>query len=294
MTFLKQNWFKIWAICLLLLVGFYFVETSWATSGACSSHNGVNCSVKDYYGYAVCNDGFVSSVPYYDMVKCACVYPSKYGYSCTTDIDYELLEMGLTDEYEKAEETAYNHIGGVVFKTELDDLAYMKHRHNLLLIQCRGEIWEYQQAVKEYDMCRDTRNSISTLPEPTPTSRSCPANSYDNGDKCTCISGYIANFSRDGCILAPTPIPTPRPTPPSTPIFTPVTTFILTPIPKPFHTYIPTITPTSIKITTPTPIGENKQQNEIVVKTATESYSGTTKKDNVIIKFFKFFFGLFK
>ena len=41
---------------------------------------------------------------------------------------------------------------------------------------------------------------------PTPSS-SCPANSYSNGDKCTCVSGYIANSAKTGCELAPTPTP---------------------------------------------------------------------------------------
>jgi len=41
---------------------------------------------------------------------------------------------------------------------------------------------------------------------PTPSS-ACPANSYSNGDKCTCISGYIANSAKTGCKLAPTPAP---------------------------------------------------------------------------------------
>lgn len=41
---------------------------------------------------------------------------------------------------------------------------------------------------------------------PTPSS-SCPVNSYSNGDKCTCVSGYIANPAKTGCVLAPTPTP---------------------------------------------------------------------------------------
>lgn len=41
---------------------------------------------------------------------------------------------------------------------------------------------------------------------PTP-SASCPANSYSNGDKCTCITGYVANSAKTGCELAPIPTP---------------------------------------------------------------------------------------
>lgn len=46
------------------------------------------------------------------------------------------------------------------------------------------------------------------LPSYSPTpSTSCPANSYSNGDKCTCVSGYTANSAKTGCELAPTPTP---------------------------------------------------------------------------------------
>lgn len=36
---------------------------------------------------------------------------------------------------------------------------------------------------------------------------SCPANSYSNGDKCICVSGYITNSAKTGCVLAPAPTP---------------------------------------------------------------------------------------
>jgi hypothetical protein len=36
---------------------------------------------------------------------------------------------------------------------------------------------------------------------------SCPTNSYSNGDKCTCVSGYVVNSIKTECVLAPTPAP---------------------------------------------------------------------------------------
>lgn len=281
-NFLKQNYFKL-VICLLIYF-FFGINNSQATSGACSYHNGVNCSVRNYDGHAVCNDGFVSSVYYSDMAKCACVYPVKSG--CVTEIDYQLLEMGLTSELEKKENRP--RIGGFITKMEVDEIEQMRRRNTLLLLQCRNEITEYQQAMTEYNSCRDVQNSISTLPQPTPTPRSCPINSYDNGSQCTCALGYIANTTRDGCVLATTLTPIPIPTPTPTPFFTPIPT--TRPTTMPTHVSIPTLTRTA----TPKPTNRNEQKYKTVANTATRSYNEIVKKGNVIVRFVKFFRGLFK
>lgn len=54
---------------ILLFVGVLFALPAFATSGACSGHGGVDCSSQSD-GYAVCEDGFISSVQYSDMVEC--------------------------------------------------------------------------------------------------------------------------------------------------------------------------------------------------------------------------------
>ena len=57
---------------LALIVVFSFSSVTFATSGACSRHSGVNCSAgPDYDGSVICNDGNRnSSVSYSSMVKC--------------------------------------------------------------------------------------------------------------------------------------------------------------------------------------------------------------------------------
>lgn len=56
----------------------------------------------------------------------------------------------------------------------------------------------------------DELSSISNsptypLPSYDPTPPSCPTNSYSNGDKCVCVSGYIADSTKTSCMLAPAP-----------------------------------------------------------------------------------------
>ena len=64
----NTNLIRILLACSFCL---FLPTTTFATSGACSDHGGVNCSVYDSSnGAAVCNDGSDSSVAYSAMVEC--------------------------------------------------------------------------------------------------------------------------------------------------------------------------------------------------------------------------------
>jgi hypothetical protein len=57
---------------LFLIIGLLPFQITYATSGACSWHGGVNCSAgASADGNSMCNDGFESSVSYYSMVECS-------------------------------------------------------------------------------------------------------------------------------------------------------------------------------------------------------------------------------
>lgn len=65
----------------LVAIFVIFPNTTSAISGACSYHSGVNCGIVSYEGYAMCNDGWVSSTRYADTDECRtsprnCQYPS--------------------------------------------------------------------------------------------------------------------------------------------------------------------------------------------------------------------------
>jgi len=64
-----------------------------ATSGACSYHSGVNCSIgADYNGYAICNDGSSSGVLFSDMDEC------KTAPRCVVDqATWDLAKKGVDD-----------------------------------------------------------------------------------------------------------------------------------------------------------------------------------------------------
>ena len=61
---------KKYLYIIAIISFFVFSHNVFATSGACSSHGGVNCSIVGVNGSAICNDGFKSSVSYYTMQEC--------------------------------------------------------------------------------------------------------------------------------------------------------------------------------------------------------------------------------
>lgn len=63
---------KSLGIFLFLVISTFFIPATFATSGACSGHGGVDCSAgQDSDGSVICNDGWQnSSVKYSAMVMC--------------------------------------------------------------------------------------------------------------------------------------------------------------------------------------------------------------------------------
>ncbi|MES2023856.1 MAG: hypothetical protein V4439_04175 [Patescibacteria group bacterium] len=88
-------------IILFVLFSFIIPTISvFATSGACSYHGGVNCSVgATYTGKVQCNDGWVNSSVYFsDTDECRTTsYDScpqiVYGLSCSTESDYARVQQ---------------------------------------------------------------------------------------------------------------------------------------------------------------------------------------------------------
>lgn len=83
---------RICYLAVFIMGMFWFIPTSDATSGCCSSHGGVDCSRIQSDGTVVCNDGWLGSTcSYNSMAKCSSSNPSTIGshvqsttiYGCT-------------------------------------------------------------------------------------------------------------------------------------------------------------------------------------------------------------------
>ena len=133
-------------------------QTSYAVSGACSYHSGVNCSAgPSSNGSVICNDGWIdSSASYYSQTQCIgveaprCIYPISYG--CTSDADYESLKSS---------------IGGINTMTGLP----LNSSQQSQLSTCQNEISSYKKRTEAYDKCMyDYQHQETYIPTPEASS----------------------------------------------------------------------------------------------------------------------------
>lgn len=160
---------KIITFTIFLVFIFLIPNISHATSGACSSHGGVNCSagIGNLGANAVCNDGYESSTSYYDTNECIgnlslCSQPIK-GY-CTTASDIR-AHCGVSSQY-------------------------TYEMYDICATDCQNQINKYQNDLSNYNSCASNQEARTTPTTPV-TIPSCPINStYLNG-QCTCNDGYL-------------------------------------------------------------------------------------------------------
>lgn len=120
-----------------------------AISGACSYHNGVNCSIgANYLGNAVCNDGWVSQTSYYETSECGypkvankCMYPASSG--CMSDSDYEQKQRMIN---------GLNTVSGWLPISESQTAS---------LAECRTQIDSYNKATQDYNQCIVSEHSYN-------------------------------------------------------------------------------------------------------------------------------------
>lgn len=164
------------------LLPFFLLSTpsTIATSGACSSHDGVNCAAgADYDNSVICNDGWRdSSVIYWEHSECD-------EYLCTGQtVLLEALIMvsdwslGVSDLCEEA---------GLTGITTLDTCLDMRTEELE---------WQYQEILEEVNKYRYTCYYDS---EETDTS--CGENQYLSSDGlCYCKSGFIWSSTNYECV----------------------------------------------------------------------------------------------
>ncbi|MEI7810238.1 MAG: hypothetical protein WCI41_01625 [bacterium] len=123
---------KKYLIIFLLLI---FPSLSFATSGSCSSHGGVNCNVISAIdGSAICNDGYVSSTLYVSTDECNkntnqsyCIPPITS--TCSTDSDYSnLVRQGIasgSQEYDPSWSQTLSVCKSAITNYQAQQLTYL-------------------------------------------------------------------------------------------------------------------------------------------------------------------------
>jgi len=198
---------------------FTFSSTSFATSGACSSHDGVNCGAgSDWDGSVICNDGWRdSTVSYSDMESC-----NDYD-----DLEYKLYLWGKitpqdcinwigdnTDIYsvnECTEGFAGMNRSCEEMQQDLSDsgLTEMFRAFSWTLLSVDDQTY-LQKCEPYYILDEDLKLSLKSDFDMTPSeqcqatygehSYSYGAQNFDGTYNCYCLDGYGWNQDKSSCV----------------------------------------------------------------------------------------------
>lgn len=176
------------SIAIMLLVA----TPTYATSGACSFHGGVDCSAgADLDNSVICNDGWRDSgVSFGSMSECnqvkhTCTAPTAIG--CSKELDYLRLSTGIT--------------AGIIPVTAIPAAEQLRN--------CRTQINNFRSIVKIYNVCLEAENQVSHMSPAIPSndpnlmcwqSFGIHSEPSTTTGSCTCDSNYTFNNAIDTCI----------------------------------------------------------------------------------------------
>lgn len=147
-------------IIRLVLISILIPASTYATSGACSYHGGVDCTKKYTQLYAVCNDGWVnSSVKYSDMQECklklnTCIYPTQ------AQCDVRNIEKLRDNELgsNRAIDARSGLLGSPFAGTSEDNI---NKKYSDQISACEAQNSAYQSQLDQYNTCLETNAELS-------------------------------------------------------------------------------------------------------------------------------------
>jgi hypothetical protein len=151
---------SIFIIPIVFLFSLAATPAAFAVSGECAYHNGVDCAAgPNAQGYAVCNDGWVSSVSYSNADECdpapACPQPVVVG--CINQNQLTILQNELSTEQSSCENIESNERASAAAAGELNFTATGEGCDDSDLQQqiasCQTEINDYQTELQNYQQC---------------------------------------------------------------------------------------------------------------------------------------------
>lgn len=168
---------KIFILALLGSLG--FVNTAFATEGACSSHGGVKMILgADYDGSVLCNDGWTeSSVNYSSMKMTPPTPPNCYtNASQATNIQSGLMSQGLsTGSIQYTPDLVYGQIENCKQQQEAYQQDLTRYR-NLVEAQRKAE-----QARQELQRMKQTQTQKNITPQIVTPRQQCAQWQVKNG-----------------------------------------------------------------------------------------------------------------
>lgn len=201
----------------IIVASFFFVENVNAISGACSSHNGVNCSIgRQLNGKVYCNDGWTESIADYDfMVAC-----KNYKDSCNLEewknlsqkYNLENLFSQLQNIIDNSDSNYFFQMQYDAVKNQYDSGLNLAERECEALGADRASQQNYEKMQSDFyntqikteqdkltqleqEKQKLTENYLNALNNLNAPQYTCPANSTLNGTICPCNDGYVSNGS---------------------------------------------------------------------------------------------------
>lgn len=182
-------------IAFLIFVG--LSKIAFATSGACSSHGGVNCSLgASYDGSVSCNDySSDSAVRYWDTVECNGSI-SQILKNCPAIGDLETQILNLVNQFQDLQTKEAQAIANEENRLAPMEIIYariakIQRDYGTQLSSVYRDIQTKCQTASMQQM----ENSITEQQNLMNQQYSCPANAYLVGNSCFCNDGYTADGS---------------------------------------------------------------------------------------------------
>lgn len=213
---------------LLLVVFLLFPFFTYAASGGCSDHSGVNCSAgAGIYGQAICNDGWTgSSVSYYSMSECVatpsvssclppitanlCTGAPNYVASCGYSSQYTSDMYALCRADCQSKESAYQSQAAIynscLAQQQQTQQTNIQNQQRQQAQEKNIQDMEQQltQATQQWQEASDLKlkNSCQKLMGPYSEYDGTQAGYLDTS--CVCQSGYSLDASNSQCELPAT------------------------------------------------------------------------------------------
>lgn len=177
-------------ILILIALTLLTQNISFATSGACSYHSGVNCSAgASYTGKVQCNDGWINSSVYFsDAQECkisSCVYPT-YS-SCDVEYAKQQAQARISSAIVSAARR------GLLGSSMMPSSDYTQDAN---YVTCKLTQNLYQTGLDYYNKClKDESDAFLEKQKQTDTEYQIKFNSA-----CAGITGVGSVYTKDGCI----------------------------------------------------------------------------------------------
>ena len=206
---------KVLLVSLAIFFILFSPRASFATSGECSYHGGVDCSAgPSISGNAQCNDGWISSVLYSETDECQSDDFNPYSV-CGSSIPQMLCSTSTLQSYQNLLNQSIQSCE--TLNARIGSSAICSNSSLTSEIQtCQQEIQTYQQWEQSYNSCIATAKNYMTAEYQAALAASCDSQHYISGNQCLALpanthansfGGYQCNTgyqsSNGGCVPPP-------------------------------------------------------------------------------------------